>query len=110
MDIEKVMDFLVSESSRSAPAAALSDVFDRLLWCMSDQGASLLDVREKWLDGDDEIKAEIALRMNEVFPARSRAELVRLLARVKTRFPRFTELCEEMLAAWDLSCPSTENQ
>ena len=53
INTETMMEFLFARRTSNLPATGLAEVFDRLIWCMNDQGAELLEVRKKWLEGED---------------------------------------------------------
>lgn len=67
-ELATAMDLLVRHRAPSLAPEALADVFDRLIWCLDDEGAALLSVVEAWLLGDDRDRVEIALAMTESFP------------------------------------------
>lgn len=96
-----MMEFLWQRRAKNLPPEGLAEIFDRLIWCMDDQGAELLRVRAKWLAGDDIEKARVALVMNEVFPGNTREVLVTLFDRLVSRWPELRPECERLLQAWD---------
>jgi hypothetical protein len=69
---------------------------------MNDQGAELLQVRKKWLLGENKDKALIALTMDEVFPADNERDMVRLFSNVVSRWPDLTEACEVVIQRWKI--------
>ncbi len=95
------IEHLWSRRAPNLPAEALADVLDRLVWCLADNGAEVLQVRDEWLAGDDLGKIRVALAMSEVFPAGTREELVALCARLSTRCPEVSPRCDELLRGWD---------
>jgi hypothetical protein len=100
MTIEEVMNYLYEERAKDLPADALSEVFDRLIWCMSDNGAELLEVRRKWIEGDDKFKCQIALLMRETFPYESYEKMNSQLKRIRKKWPELDEQCNKMLSGW----------
>jgi hypothetical protein len=100
-NIENVMETLFARRAPQLPPQALAEVFDRLVWCLDDNGDELEEVRLRWLQGEDKDKAAIALAMTEVYPADSREELSALLQRVAKRWPELQPNCASILASWD---------
>lgn len=77
--------------------AALADIFDRLIWCLSDNGADLLVVREQWLRSSNKRKVTLALLMNEVFPFESAEEMNQQLGQVAERWQDLRPLCDNLI-------------
>jgi hypothetical protein len=98
---EGMMEFLFSRRTPNLPPTGLAEVLDRLIWCMNDQGAELLQVRKKWLEGENKEKVQIALTMNEVFPCDNREEMALLFATLTTRWPDLKGACQAILERWD---------
>lgn len=99
--MEEVMNFLWGRSAKNLPADALAEVFDRLIWCMDDNGSDIEDVRIKWIRSEDISKVEIALTMSETYPFDSRVELIRELGEVRKKWPTLKPICDEVLNKWD---------
>jgi len=97
--MQATVDFLYSERVQGLPASALAEVFDRLIWCLSDQGASLLQVRESWLKSDEKDRVEIALAMNETYPFNDAREMEVAFGRITGRWPELGSRCAELLDA-----------
>jgi hypothetical protein len=70
----------------------LADLFDRLLWLTKDNGSEVLQVRDQWLTGDDPEKVEIALLMNEVFPAKDKRSMVELFNDICRKWPGISQI------------------
>ena len=98
ISISDVMDFLVTNAVSHLPPKALADVFDRLIWCLADNGAELLAVRDGWLRGDDLQKVEIGLAMNETFPLNDAQEMAAVFERIAKRWPALSGQCAEIIA------------
>ena len=49
ISIADIMEWLLGESVANLPPEGLADVFDRLIWCLADNGYELLQVRDAWL-------------------------------------------------------------
>jgi hypothetical protein len=73
-------------------------VFDRLIWCVDDNGATIFAVREVWLTSDDRGRVEIALAMDEGFPFKTIDEMNLILSRVAATWPDLAPRCDELRA------------
>ncbi len=81
--------------------SALAEVFDRLIWCLDDNGKELCAVRTEWLHSSNRARVEVALAMAETFPCNNRAEMVSLFDRIVENWPALQSACEEWLDTWD---------
>ncbi|RLC02251.1 MAG: hypothetical protein DRI57_30255, partial [Deltaproteobacteria bacterium] len=99
--VSEVMTYLVENRAAGLPAASLAEVFDRLTWCLSDNGGEMLRVRKDWLECDDPVKIEVALGMSETFPYETREEMVAKFDRIADRWPRLTGRCDKIIRMWD---------
>jgi len=99
--IEEVMTYLVRNSVPGLPPNSLAEVFDRLIWCLTDNGEGMLRVRKDWLECDDPAKIEVALNMSETFPCDTREEMVELFDKITDKWPRLTDRCDEIIRMWD---------
>ena len=95
----RTMDFLYSERVAGLPPSALAEIFDRMIWCLADQGATLLKVRESWLLSDEKERVEIALAMDETYPFNERAKMAAVFAQISDKWPDLAPRCEELLNA-----------
>lgn len=101
-NVEAFMRFAVEHRAPALCLQDLADVLHGLIWSLNEPTAcEIARVRLAWMRGDDELLAEIALRMNETFPVETRAELEQLLAGVRTRLPRLGALCDGIMNQWD---------
>lgn len=98
---EEMMEFLFDRRTPDLPPRGLAEIFERLLWCMDDNGTEVAHVCRKWLAGENEAKVRIALAMTELFPAESRDEMTELFAKITSRWPGLKDICDSWLAAWD---------
>jgi len=101
LTIHEVADFLYDNRAPNLPAAAFAEILDTFVWCLDNRTADIMVVAKQWLDGEDHGKAEVALAMSDVFPAKTREELVSRLARVANRWPDLKDRCDEIIGAWD---------
>jgi len=104
--ISSVMEFLLSHMASRLPPAALADVFDRLIWCLKDNGEELIRVRNDWLQSDDLNKVAVALAMDEVFPFGGGERMLIELNRISKRWPELEGRCTEILGAWQATTRS----
>jgi hypothetical protein len=89
-----VMNSLFEHRAKNLPAAALANVFDHLIWCLDDNGASIVAVREQWLLSEDRERVEIALAMEETYPFATTAEMQAAFARISLMWPSLHARCE----------------
>jgi hypothetical protein len=101
LQIEDIMDYLVRESHPELPPDSLAEVFDKLIWCLNDNGSGLEQVRAKWIEGDDLYRAEVALSMKETYPYKEYSVMVEKLGIVEQKWPRLKELCQSIIESWD---------
>lgn len=104
MDIEEVMLFLVEHRAPGLPAEGFAEVFESLAWCMNNE-TNVMTVTRRWLREDDEYRAALALWIDDVFPADSRAELVALADDIRVRFPALASRADEWVRRWDAQHP-----
>jgi hypothetical protein len=95
-EISRVMDTLFAHRASGLPPEGLSEVFDRLVWCLDDNGSALLEVCEQWLVSGERARVEIVLAMTEVFPFRERAAMEAVLERVAAAWPDLAERCDSL--------------
>lgn len=100
-ETEMLMEFLYDSRAPNLPSTGLGEVFDRLIWCMNDNGKEILRVRRKWLGGDEIQKVQIALAMDEVFPCDTREEMAEVFVSLVERWPCLKCVCDSILAKWD---------
>ena len=94
---EDIMEFLYANRAPALPPEALAEVFDRLVWCLEDNGAALLSVREDWLRSDDRERVEIALTMDEVYPFHSEDDMRQTFEAISARWPDLHGRCEALI-------------
>lgn len=99
IEMQQMMDSLYTQRVQGLPATALAEVFDRLIWCLADQGDSLLQVRESWLESSEKERVEIALAMDETYPFRNAEKMEAVLERIATRWPELRPRCIELIEA-----------
>lgn len=94
-----VMNTLFAHRAVGLPAHALADVLDRMIWCLDDNGAALLRVREDWLQSDELERVEVALAMDETFPFEDRKTMEEVFARISAKWPHLAQRCDTIAAA-----------
>ncbi len=104
--MEHVMDYLIDHRSSSVRSSSLSDIIERLLWCLDGPSeTAIFKVQSKWLGGDDVRRVEVALFMEESFPYDNRDEMVKEFSRITSKWPHLQARCEEVLQEWDRMHP-----
>lgn len=98
-DMALIMDMLMDHRAPALPPKGLAEVFDRLIWCMDDQGTSLLSVCEDWLESDDRDRVEVALAMDEAFPYANPETMDEVFSQISTRWPDLADTCDRIRAA-----------
>ena len=96
-EMNRTMDFLFDHRVPGLPPTALAEVFDRLIWCLADQGEMLLNVRQSWLASDDRDRVEVALAMNETYPFTKLEEMEATFRKIVSRWPDLEPRCAEMV-------------
>lgn len=91
------MEYLFENRAPQLPADALAEVFDRLVWCLSDNGAELLKVREAWILSDDKERVEIGITMGEFFPFLDPGKMEDVLCAVAEKWPEFGDRCNYLI-------------
>jgi len=91
------MEYFVAHRANNLPADAFAEIFDRLIWCLDDNGDAISAVTREWLQSTDEYKVEIVLSMNDQFPFPTRAQMEEHLPKIALRFPRLREKCTAWL-------------
>lgn len=96
----EVMEYLLASSASNLPTSALAEVFDRLIWCLADNGDELLRVRDAWLESSDVRKVAIGLAMDETFPFGGADEMQTKLEGIAARWPELGDRCREIIDEW----------
>ncbi|WP_144395617.1 hypothetical protein [Pleionea sediminis] len=97
MNTEAIMESLFESRAPNLPADGLAEVFDRLIWCLADNGAEICKVKEKWLESDSFDRCSIALHMNETFPYETIEEMKSSFDKIVSKWPQFSDKCDEIL-------------
>lgn len=100
-----VMTFLLDRFVSGLPLSKLSDIFDRLIWCLADNGKEIEEVRQKWLFSDNKKKVEVAIYMSETFPFNHYNELDSCYRTISEKWPDLKDRCTEVLNAWKAQFP-----
>ena len=100
--LSECFEYLYSRRAKNLPPTALADFFDRLIWCLDDNGAEISGIQREWLKSDDPDKVEIALSMTEVCPFDTQSELAKQLKAILLKFPALKDRCEKMAERWNL--------
>lgn len=101
-EIRNAIEVLFNYKAVALPPHAFADVFDRLLWCLDDNGSAILRLQEEWLEREDNLdRLKTALLMKEVRPFNSMAELREAMRTLSKRKPELVSQCKNMLALWE---------
>lgn len=103
--ISDLMEYIISNRAPELRKDVLADFFCRMMWIVADNGAGISAVRRTWLQGDDPLRVEIALLMDETFPFDDRADMAVNFSRIGCKWPEFQTLCNNILAQWDSQFP-----
>jgi hypothetical protein len=95
-EISRIMNALYDHRAPNVPLDGLSDIFDRLCWCLDDEGDALLKVREEWLRSDDRGRVEVALEMKDTFPFREATVMAEVFGRISSKWPELAARCREL--------------
>lgn len=106
MTIETIMNYLLENSAPNLRPDALAEIFDRLIWCLNDNGTELLKTRDNWLATDDYNKVSIALCMKETFPYNNKEDMITNFNRIKKHWPSLSEQCDEIIREWNTQFPN----
>ena len=96
-----LLECIVQNRAQALDAAALADLFSQMVWIFDDNGEQLLDTLQRWLDGDDYYRAEIALGIKGIFLFRSRREMASKFEEVSRKWPGLEIRCQNVLRRWD---------
>lgn len=94
--MEEAADFLVERRIKSLPIKRVAEFLDSWSWLIDDNGLEIQEVIERWLQGDDEMRVELALSV-ETVPFKTKAERELVLRRLAERWPRFSGRCERLI-------------
>ena len=96
-DMARIMDTLYLHRAPNLPHTVLADIFDRLIWCLDDNGEALLKVRERWLSSGDRGRVDLALAMDETFPFGSAQQMKDALSRISAKWPDLEAQCNKLI-------------
>jgi len=94
------MAYLVERKANELPPEALAEVFDKLIWCMDDNGFEISAVQRKWLISQDRYLVEVALHMKDACPFQTLVELNDSLEKAKKIFPDLKSLINDFKHMW----------
>lgn len=103
MKFEAFADFLFANRAPNLPPEGLAEVFDRLVFCLSDRGKSVFDVYCKWITSYDKDKVSIALSMSVWFPYKRREDIESLAIAISERWPDLRIKCDKLISDYNAS-------
>lgn len=95
MSVAGSLETLFDHRLGNLPPIAFAEVFDRLIWCLEDNGSAIVDLQRAWLSSNDPERVRVALKMAEVFPFTDQVEMDRALDRITTQWPEFAADCRQ---------------
>ena len=98
---EAFLDCLRVRRDPAANPRAFPDLLGTLAWTNDDNGHTLERVRERWLREGDLGRTELAFAMNDVYPGRTRAEILANVTAAVERYPQFRAEADKILENWD---------
>jgi hypothetical protein len=99
-DLKDITDFLFANRVKDLPPRGLAEVFDRLIWCLSDNGQEILKIQREWLSSQDVERVKIALEMKEAFPFENPNQMNQVLKSISANWPELRVKCDETAARW----------
>jgi hypothetical protein len=100
MTVTEALETIVEARAKNLPVSALAEVLDRLMWCMDDNGHTIVQLQLQWLKENDEYRAGIALTMSEAFPFSNMQEARDALGALQERWPHHGAACSSFLEKW----------
>lgn len=98
VDLQQVLDFVVSHRASQTPPRYLAEVLDELSWLLDEATVKALSqTRERWLTGDDLYKVQIALEMQSTYPFTTFEEMRVALDAVAAKWPKLAGQCSALL-------------
>ena len=91
------IEILFQNRVHGLPASYFADVLDRLIWCLSDNGSSVLEMQLEWLSSEDPDRVEVALAISEVELFQTEADARNQLRRISERWPHLRAACQRHL-------------
>jgi hypothetical protein len=98
-DMSLIMNSLFEHRAPGLPPNALAEIFDRMIWCLDDEGAALLRIREAWLTSGDRGRVEVALAMDETFPFADPKKMGEVLGNISAKWPDLALRCRNIQTA-----------
>lgn len=100
MNTEELMVYLVERKINELPPEALAEVFDKLIWCMDDNGLEISAIQRKWLISRDRYLVEVALQMKDACPFQTLGNLIDNLERAMKNFPDLRSSINDFREMW----------
>ena len=99
-ELRDCLEYLYTNRAEKLPPAGLAEVFDRLIWCLSDNGTQISTIQREWLCCQDTEKVKIALEMDEACPFENSNQMIQVLTSISTKWPELKKKCDEVSARW----------
>ena len=90
----EAINTLFDRRAKSLPPEGFAEILDRLLWCLDDNGASVMEIQKLWLNGEDVERIRVALKMSEAFLFENAREMQSSLTHISKRWPELISDCD----------------
>ena len=102
-----IADLIYQRRSKSADPEWIADILRRLVWLMDDNGSEIHEAMIRWMESESHEQALIALLYcDEVFPYKTRDEMVAKFSGLQSRFPDLKPQCDKIIQQWDKQFPN----
>jgi hypothetical protein len=96
---DNLAEIIFANSPVSTEPWKVGALIDHLVWNISDESVErMIRTVESWMCGDNPRKISYALAVDYVFPFRDSQQMIAVLTDVKSRWPEFSERCDELIS------------
>ena len=96
-----ITEEIFERRAKNAKPEWVADLFQRLVWLLSDNGEEIVQTLGRWVDSGDLERSRVALAFQDVFLFSTRDQMVEAYGRLAARFPQFRTECDATLKRWD---------
>lgn len=98
--VVEALEALFDHRAPNLPPSGFAEIMDRLIWCLNDNGETVLELQRRWLAGNDPERAAVGLMMSEAAPFHSRDEAIVELNQLAEKWPHLRPACDSFLVRW----------
>lgn len=98
---EDFAEIIYNSITKDTDLSKVATLFDVLVWSTPDNGTRLEELVHNWITSDNKTKVQIILLRQDWFPRQDREENIKVLEKVKLKFPDLAELCNYHLEEFD---------